>query len=386
MALRRLARGRLEAAADPDEILSGLFGPRFADYRRRWALAEKGFRPDRPLHLDVDLTTVCDLACPMCPAGRPDEGLFPGLGLFMSETTYQAALREASAWKLPSLRLGVTGEPLLVPEIARWVAEAKAADVLDVALITNGQRLDEETGRALIESGLTKLMISVDAATARTYAEVRPGGNFEKLVENLRNFLALRAALKNSTPLVRLSFVEMTANVAERDLFREKFSVSADWLVFQNYLNARQRPGSDLAPTRIAPPDRCPDPLTRLALQVDGGLFPCCSDFGRLSPLGRFPEASLAEVWNSKEALALCDPAAPKPTACRRCLAASRPGPMRSDSSAEGETEGEAVLGSSDGQEAKTLEDLERFWPSFGSADLANRREGNRPASPWAAP
>jgi molybdenum cofactor biosynthesis enzyme MoaA len=158
----------MEAVADPEARLSAMLGPRFAAYRRAFAAAEAGLRPSAPLHLDIDVTTICQLACPMCPTGGADGLHFPGLGLVMGEGLYQTALREAAELGVPSIRLGMTGEPLLIPDIDRWVAEARAAGMIDIGLITNGQSLTDEMALRLIMAGLTRLMISVDAATAAT--------------------------------------------------------------------------------------------------------------------------------------------------------------------------------------------------------------------------
>ena len=334
---RTLSRVAIEAAADPETRLAALIGPRFAKYRRDFALAESGLRPPAPLHLDVDATTTCQLACPMCPAGGSFETIFPGMGLTLDEKLYQTALKEAEKLSMPSMRLGMTGEPLLIPDIDRWAKEAKSAGFIDVALITNGQLLTPEKSRELIESGLTRLMISVDAASSETYAAMRPGGDFELLVENIESFLAVRFALGSRLPLLRLSFVMSRLNRFEAGAFRLKFSHLADWLVFQDYLDLSGNPA--LAPERSknesfsesqrasekektggAPKAICPDPLARIALLADGGLFPCCSDFARLSPLGRLPESSIESVWRSGKAERIAK-SLDHPS-CQKCLAA----------------------------------------------------------------
>lgn len=366
---RTLSRTRMEAACDPEARLSALLGPRFAKYRRDFARAESGARPPAPLHLDVDVATTCQLACPMCPAGGAFVPDFPGMGLFLDESLYQAALREGEKLNLPSLRLGMTGEPLLVPDVDRWAAEAKAAGLIDIALITNGQKLDAEMSLRLVESGLTRLMISVDAATRETYAKARPGGDFDLLVENIETFLAVRFASGSPLPLLRLSFVVMALNRHEIEAFRAKFSQMADWLVFQDYLDLSGDPSlavqearpsvSTGAPREIrtgpgpgrgheneakakpgrgheskAKPVRCPDPFTRLALMADGGLFPCCSDFARLAPLGWFPADSLESAWRSAAAEAIAKNLDHE--SCHKCLAASKRGAPDSDKKAAG--------------------------------------------------
>jgi len=322
-----LKRSRLEAAQDPEAHLGRLLGPAFADYRRRFREAEAGRRPPAPLHLDVDVTTACNFRCPMCPAGQSGH-FFPGLtrGLFMDHELYRQALAEGAALGLPSLRLGLTGEPLLIDDIHQWVAEAKGAGCLDISLITNGALLTPELSRKLLEAGLTRLMVSVDAARPETYARVRPGGCWEILRENLSAFLAVRRAAGSELPLLRLSFVEMKTNLAERDLFQELFAPQADYLSFQRYQNILGLPETDFAPAPEADPAAfCAEPFTRLALQADGGLFPCCSDFGRQAPLGRFPQNSLAEVWNSPEALRLASPGAAEQPPCMQCRSRAQP-------------------------------------------------------------
>jgi hypothetical protein len=161
----------------------------------------------------------------------------------------------------------------------------------------------------------------VDAAGPETYARVRPGGSWENLRENLAGFLAVRRAAGSELPLLRLSFVEMEVNLAERERFRELFSPVADYFSFQRYHNILGLPETALAPPGETRGEGffCADPFTRLALLADGGLFPCCSDFGRLAPLGRFPENSLSEVWNSPAARGLTEAGAADRPPCCQC-------------------------------------------------------------------
>ena len=327
---KTIKRSLQVADQDPEARLGRLLGPAFTDYRRRFRAAEAGQRPAAPLHLDVDVTTACNFRCPMCPAGQARTGhFFPGLtpGLFLDRGLYRQALAEGAAFGLASLRLGMTGEPLLVEDIHEWVAEAREAGLLDISLITNGALLTSARARALMEAGLTRLMVSVDAARPETYARVRPGGSWETLRENLADFLDVRRAAGSELPLLRLSFVEMEANLAERSQFQELFSPLADYFSFQRYQNILGLSETDLAPAepgRKAPAGFCAEPFTRLALQADGGLFPCCSDFGRLAPLGHFPEISLAEAWNLPEARRLTEAGAAGLAPCRQCRLAAR--------------------------------------------------------------
>ena len=315
-------RSRLTAAQDPNAVLTAVLGPKFAAYRRAFSRAEAGERPPAPLHLDIDVTTACNFHCPMCPAGSARH-IFPGFrkGLFLDRRLYRKALAEASSFNLPSLRLGLTGEPLLAPDIAAWVREAKEAGVLDISLITNGRLLSPELSRQLIEAGLTRLMISVDAGGPETYARVRPGGDWNILLRNIRGFLEARREAASSLPLLRISFVEMSVNQGDRAGFEKTFGPLADYLSFQRYHNILGSEDTDFSLETAAPAGGfCAEPFTRLAVHADGGLFPCCSDFGRLKPLGNLAGGGLLATWRSGEAIFLTGPQAGRQDPCRACL------------------------------------------------------------------
>ncbi len=325
-----IERSVIKSTINPNDYLAEKLGGDFRSYRSAWLRAEAGQRPPTPLHLDVDVTCACNLSCPMCPAGSTRHS-FPNFikGRRLAEELYQKALREAESFNLPSIRLGMTGEPLLIDDIHQWVAEAKAAKIIDISLITNGQLLDEGLIPKLIKSGLVRLMVSIDAATAETYARSRPGGDWQRLMSNLEAFIKIRAELGRGLPLLRLSFVEMNFNYLEKELFVEKFGPLADYLSIQRYQNIFKQADTDFAPpkaekkapAKVENPGQCLEPLTRLALLADGSLFPCCSDFARLAPLGHLAETTLLTVWNSEKAKSLCAKNFYLHEPCQSCLA-----------------------------------------------------------------
>lgn len=320
---KAVRRSLLKAAKDPNQILIELLGPAFRTYRQAFARAEGGARPACPLHLDVDVTTACNLQCPMCPAGDAGHN-FPGFrkGCYLDRELYRRALSEGQSFGLPSVRLGMTGEPLLIPDIDQWVREAAEAGVLDISLITNGRLLTPEMSRRLIAAGLTRLMISVDAATAEVYGRVRPGGDWNLLMVNIKEFLRLRTEADSPLPLLRVSFVEMAANKADREDFLALFEPLADYISLQRYQNILGRSDTDFSPEKKATSGGfCAEPFARLALHADGGLFPCCSDFGRQKPLGNLVTGGLLATWQSEEAAFLTTAEAGRAEPCRRCLA-----------------------------------------------------------------
>ncbi|MFH1140040.1 MAG: radical SAM protein [Pseudomonadota bacterium] len=317
------------AKKSPDQVMTKAFGEPYLDYRRAWAEAERfAKKTDWPLHLDVDVNVTCNLACVMCPLGQKKFPV-PYDRKFLEFDLYRRVLTEGASRGLAALRLGVTGEPLLRPDISDFVRLARDLGVLDIMLITNGLLLTPEMSGTLMDAGLTRLMVSLDAIRPETYLRLRPGGNFQQTMANVMTFLELRNSRGRSLPLLRVSFVRTALNHGEQDEFKAFWESRADYLGFQEYSDLMETGGPGLFPPdrRRTTDFRCADPWQRMSLFVNGDLFPCCSDFGRLRPIGNANRAGVEQAWKSEAAEKLRELHregrwAEHPI-CRRCAAVS---------------------------------------------------------------
>ena len=115
------------------------------------------------------------------------------------------------------------GEALILrkrkPTIFDKIRYGKDRGLTDVVLNSNANLLDEQAARDIIDCGLDALYIGIDANSPETYAKVRVGGNFEKVVSNVRRLVRLKEELKSQTPEVYVQFVEMDANSQEKEGF-----------------------------------------------------------------------------------------------------------------------------------------------------------------------
>jgi len=297
--------------------LTARFGDRFRDYRRRWAEASaRGDPGDFPLSLDLAINSGCQSHCLMCPLpGRPDGRRVR----LMDPALFESLMVQAEEWGLPALTLGLGSEPLLHPEAPRLAARAVRAGVMDIRLGTNGLLLTADLARALVESGLTRLEVSVDAARPETYRRVR-GGDLNELERALEIFLDQRGRAGSETPLLRLSFLRLAETLAEEAEFLDRFGPLADMLSLQEPI---WFPGTGLpapGPGSRFLAENCAQPWQRLAVDQDGRLWPCCS-----WPTASIPGAAsnLARVWRSPELAAwrqgLAGTTTDWPEPCRTC-------------------------------------------------------------------
>lgn len=74
-------------------------------------------------------------------------------------------------------------------------------------MLLNKQRI-----KSLIESGLDRIQISLDACSEEIYNKMRPGGNYQKVINNIQELIKIKKETNNLTPLVRVNFVRTEIN------------------------------------------------------------------------------------------------------------------------------------------------------------------------------
>lgn len=292
----------------PEETLLLKLGEPYRAYREQWHKANAfELRPEFPIHLDVETVYACNLRCVMCPHGDQSFVHPPYKGRRLDPDRLKRVIESGVSKGLRSIRYSGLNEPLLYEPLIDVIAHAREFGVLDQFITSNGMLLTEDMSAKLVESGLTHLMVSLDAATAETYESIRIGAHFETVTRNVETFLAVRKAMGSDTPILRLSFVKMQANIHELDAFTERWSRVADHLAVVGYLkivNDEERherltlnPGGKKRRDSF----KCSQPWTRCAIFANGDVFPCCMDWGRRSPVGNILQRELADIWHSPE-------------------------------------------------------------------------------------
>ena len=107
-----------------------------------------------------------------------------------------------------AIKLNYVNEPLIRKDIIQFIEYAKKVGILDIYLSTNGMLLNEKMSNQLIDSGLTRIQISIDAVSEDTYQKVRPGGKLKTVISNLNNFIKLKKQKNKLIPLTRVNFVK----------------------------------------------------------------------------------------------------------------------------------------------------------------------------------
>src|ERR1700730_11210157 len=167
---------------------------------------------ERPVCLYLETTNRCNLLCTTCP--RTYEELEPPADMSW-------ALFTSIVDQVPDLARTVlhgVGEPMLVKNLPKMVRYLKDRGVY-VLFNTNGTVLNERNGRALIDAGLDELRVSLDAANAKTFKEVRGKNYFDRILKNVRAFRDIQEREGHAKPPVSSWLTGLRETVEELPAF-----------------------------------------------------------------------------------------------------------------------------------------------------------------------
>ena len=288
-------------------------GDAWIKYRDDWEQFSKLEKESNfPPHLEFELNYSCNLKCPMCTwavedAAEKKEDWF-------TFDDYKKIIDEAVSIGTKSIRLCYINEPLIRQDIDQFIKYAVDAGILDVLITTNGTLLTKRMSKKLIDAGLTKINVSLDAVSGETYDKIRVGGNFETTVKNIHTFLELQKELNTKLPKMRLTFVASKINFHEYDSFVNYWKDKVDSLGIQHLQNPfgegrfeDDKRSEEIVLKKSPIPEKfhCSEPFKRLTLRSNGDTLPCCSFYAVDLQVGDWKKDSLKTIWNSDKMVEL---------------------------------------------------------------------------------
>jgi len=208
------------------------------------------------------------------------------------------------------------GEPYLNPSFLNMVKYASSKSIY-TATSTNAHYLNDANAKRTIESGLDRLIISIDGTTQESYQQYRVGGSLEKVLEGARNIVKWRTQLLSKTPFVVFQFLVVRHNEHQiEDVKKMAREIGVDDVWFKtaqvyDYENdpnhliptidkySRYRKTADGTVFKGKLANHCwrlwHDPV----ITWDGLVAPCCFDKDAQHQLGSLKEKSFKEIWKN---------------------------------------------------------------------------------------
>jgi radical SAM protein with 4Fe4S-binding SPASM domain len=267
-----------------------------------------------PVSISFEPTTSCNLRCPECPSGLRAFTRPTG----MLEKDFFTKTIDEIHKELLYLIFYFQGEPYLNPDFLDMVKYASSKGIY-TATSTNAHYLNDVNAKRTVESGLDRLIISIDGTTQDVYQQYRVGGKLEKVIEGAKNIVRWKKALGKKTPYVFFQFLVVKPNehqiedikkLAKKvgvDDVRFKTAQVYDYETDPNQLiptidkfsrYIKNPDGSYTAKNKLA--NRCWKMQHSNVITWDGLVVPCCFDKDAMHRLGNLKTQSFKEIWHNE--------------------------------------------------------------------------------------
>lgn len=265
----------------------------------------------RPFSISIEPTTACNLGCPECPSG---------LKKFTRPTgKLQLEMNKKIIDELHKDLLYITyyfqGEPFINRNFIDMIRYANQHKIY-TATSTNAHFLSSEICKQIIDSGLNKMIISVDGLDQKSYEAYRKGGDLNTVLEGMNN-LSREIQKHGKGPHVIVQFLVFKSNehqIPELQKWIRQFPgfelkiKSAQFYEFEN--------GNQLMPEnqefsrykKFGDKFRIDNELSNSCWRLwsscvftwDGKLVPCCFDKDAEHIAGDLSKESFDSIWNGK--------------------------------------------------------------------------------------
>jgi radical SAM protein with 4Fe4S-binding SPASM domain len=266
-----------------------------------------------PISISFEPTTSCNLRCPECPSGLREFTRPTGM---LQKDFFRQTIDDIHK-EILYLIFYFQGEPYLnrdFLEMVKYAADKK----IYTATSTNAHYLTDEVARKTVESGLDRLIISIDGTTQDVYKQYRVGGNLDKVIEGAKNIVKWKKELKSKTPFVFFQFLVVKPNEHQiEDIKKLAKEVGVDEVRFKtaqvyDYENdpnnlipvnqkysryKKDKNGNYIAKNKLA--NHCWKLQHANVITWDGIVVPCCFDKDATHQLGNLKTQSFKEIWNN---------------------------------------------------------------------------------------
>ncbi|MBX3240005.1 MAG: SPASM domain-containing protein [Chitinophagaceae bacterium] len=279
-------------------------------YVSRWT--NKPVQWGYPVSISFEPTTSCNLRCPECPSGLRSFSRSTGM---LQKDFFRQTIDDIHR-ELLYLIFYFQGEPYLNPDFLDMVQYASQKKIY-TATSTNAHYLNDDNARKTIESGLDRLIISIDGTTQEVYQQYRRGGNLQKVIEGAKRIVEWKKKLKSKTPFVVFQFLVVKPNehqVEEVKQLAKEVGVDDVWFKTAQVYDYENDP-NNLIPSvdkfsryrktknGHALKNRLDNHCWKLwhanVITWDGLVVPCCFDKDAMHRLGNLKMQRFKDIWHN---------------------------------------------------------------------------------------
>jgi len=264
---------------------------------------------DVPLVVQIFPIYACTFMCKYCTMSIPrNRRGFISSQRAMPIDMFQKCIDDLALFnkqRIKVLRFVGMGEPLLHEHLPMMVEYAVCAKIFDkVEIITNGALLTQERSIALIEAGLTNLIISVQGTSAEKYYEISQIRlDFQDFLDKIQYFYDNSEGIN-----VHIKIADCALDGPEdKQRFFDLFGDMCDTIGIENigpihkgvdFNDELHEVTENQYGAACADIDICTQPFYTMQINPDGNVVPCYSiEYPKI--VGNVLHNSLNHIWSN---------------------------------------------------------------------------------------
>jgi radical SAM protein with 4Fe4S-binding SPASM domain len=288
----------------------------FNNQKKEWVDLNKAIPLVFPISINIELSGKCNYKCVFC-IRNTQEFQDADCSQHMSKDTYALIMESLlSSGSLRMLYFNGTGESLYNPDFTEIIRSVPLLKVTDQSLIsTNGSMLNEENARAIVESGLDYIRISINSMIQEMHEKITQSKiNINEIYNNVLVLKNIRDKTHNKKPQIIIKMFDTFSE--ENDLFMRKYSSLADTIFLEKLDNwngiddfvgnmykfrtqdIQKKAKMDFAEREIGKKKICPRPFYKCLIRNNGDVSICENDPISNVIMGNIHANTLKEIWD----------------------------------------------------------------------------------------
>ncbi|KJU82079.1 Radical SAM domain protein [Candidatus Magnetobacterium bavaricum] len=268
----------------------------YAENRKQWREnPENNTVAEYPLHVDIELSSICNLHCPMCYTITEDfrKRIKPG---FIDFKLFKTIVDECAANDVYSIRLSLRGESTLHKLFVDCIRYAKESGIKEVSTLTNGKNfIDKSLTEQIIDAGIDWITVSIDGIES-VYESIRWPIKFEDIKTAMGNLMDIRR--DKIKPAIKIQGL-WPAIKENPDKYIEIFTPLSDLLYTNPLIDYLHN--DDIEEIEYIPEFTCYQPFQRLVINSNGKALMCANDQVDTEIIGDAYKMSIHEIWHGNK-------------------------------------------------------------------------------------
>lgn len=263
----------------------------YSAYRSNWTnYAKNQYVSEYPLLVDIELSSICNLSCPMCYTITDQFKEKVNTG-FMDFNLFTKIIDEIGQ-KVPALRLSLRGEPTIHKQFIECIRYAKSKGIKEVSFLTNGSKLSPEFFEKVMMAGTDWITISFDGL-GKMYESIRRPLKFDQMLKKVQDIKSIKEQHNSHKPIIKIQSV-WPAIRDNPTAYYETFAPYVDLIAFNPLIDYLSKDNNISYEDDFS----CPQLYQRLVIGSDGFAMMCANDEENAMIVGDANDEAIYDIWH----------------------------------------------------------------------------------------